>query len=60
MLEYAGDDATLIVADDDVVAFKEALIFAFLGVLRLRGELNVLKSVTGASVDSCSGVLIGF
>ncbi len=37
------------------IEYKEALIFALLGVLRLRNEINVLSSVTGASHDHCSG-----
>ena len=32
-------------------------VVALLGALRLEGETNVLASVTGASRDSCSGVL---
>lgn len=59
MLEHVGDQATLVVADQDVVAFKEALIFAFLGALRARGEINTLKSVTRASRDSSGGVVVG-
>lgn len=47
----------LILPDDKTIQFKEALIFAFLGVLRLRGETNCLKSVTGAKRNSCSGAL---
>ncbi len=60
LVELCGDEATFIIPDDEVVNFKEALVFAFLGVLRVRGEVNCLKSVTRAITDSCGGVSIGF
>jgi anhydro-N-acetylmuramic acid kinase len=47
--------AQIKVPEAQLVEFKEALVFALLGVLRLRGEVNVLRSVTGAHSDSCSG-----
>ena len=53
-------DASLIRPDTAIVDFKEALIFALLGILRVRGEVNCLKSVTGANRDHSSGVLYGF
>jgi anhydro-N-acetylmuramic acid kinase len=44
----------IIVPDPFLVKFKEALIFAFLGILRLREQVNCFASVTGSSYD-CSG-----
>ncbi len=49
--------ADLIVPEKQTIEFKEALIFAFLGVLRTENQINVLRSVTGASGDSSSGVM---
>ena len=45
----------VVVPDSQTVDYKEALIFALLGLLRLEGCTNVLCSVTGAPTDSCSG-----
>ena len=45
----------VVVPDSQTVNYKEALIFALLGLLRLEGRTNVLCSVTGAPNDSCSG-----
>ncbi|MEM6718036.1 MAG: anhydro-N-acetylmuramic acid kinase [Bacteroidota bacterium] len=48
-------ELNLVKPADKLVEYKEALIFGFLGVLRLRDEVNCLKSVTGASRDHSSG-----
>jgi anhydro-N-acetylmuramic acid kinase len=49
--------AKIIIPDAVIVENKEALIFAFLGVLKLRNENNCLSSVTGADRDHCSGLI---
>ena len=53
-IQYQRDSLNVIVPDNLIVDYKEALIFAFLGLLRLNGEVNCLRSVTGARED-CSG-----
>ena len=45
----------IILPNTKIINFKEAIIFAFLGVLRLENINNCLSSVTGAKTDSCSG-----
>ena len=40
-----------------LIDFKEAIVFAFMGVLRYRNEPNCLASVTGASKDVSGGVI---
>jgi anhydro-N-acetylmuramic acid kinase len=47
----------VIIPDDNLVKFKEALIMGFIGILRWRQEYNVLSSVTGAKRDSIGGAL---
>jgi len=53
----ALSDCKFIIPNNTIVDFKEALIFAFLGLRRLENKVNCLKSVTGASKDHASGVV---
>ena len=49
--------SSLIIPEGQLVKFKEALIFAFLGLLRYLTEINCLASVTGARSNSSSGIV---
>lgn len=49
----------LLIPSIELVQFKEALIFALLGLLRICNEDNVLSSVTGSKQNHCAGALYG-
>lgn len=48
----------IIIPDEKIINFKEALIFAFMGVLRVNNEVNVLCSATGSSANHSSGIMV--
>jgi len=50
-------NANITVPNQTTIEFKEALIFAFLGALKLQNKNNCLKSVTGASRNNVGGVI---
>ena len=47
--------STLVLPEKGIIEYKEAVIFAFLGVLRELNLANCLASVTGAPFDHSSG-----
>jgi anhydro-N-acetylmuramic acid kinase len=47
----------LIIPDTLTIDYKEALVMAFIAILRWREEVNVLQSVTGARRSSVGGAL---
>ncbi len=48
----------VLIPNRQTIDFKEALIFAFMGVLRMQNKVNVLASVTGATQNHSSGKVI--
>jgi anhydro-N-acetylmuramic acid kinase len=55
--QYGKGRFQVVSPNELIISYKEALVFAFLGVLRLRKEINCLSSVTGASRDHSAGVI---
>jgi len=56
-IQHHLPEMKIIIPSPKILEFKEALIFALLGVLKLREEINVLSSVTGAKSDHSSGMI---
>ncbi|MCX7861724.1 MAG: anhydro-N-acetylmuramic acid kinase [Bacteroidales bacterium] len=52
----ANTRSEVIIPDALTIDFKEALIFAFLGLLRYLRKPTALSSVTGSQIDSISGI----
>ncbi|MDF1574344.1 MAG: anhydro-N-acetylmuramic acid kinase [Bacteroidales bacterium] len=48
---------SLVIPEEKLIHYKEALIFALLGVLRIRGEINCLASVSGGRKDLSAGTI---
>jgi anhydro-N-acetylmuramic acid kinase len=59
LLKKNNEMIDIILPENKIIDFKEAIIFALLGVLRYQNKVNCLSSVTGASMD-CSGGVIYF
>lgn len=53
----AHTSATVVIPEPVIIDYKEALIFAFLGLLRIKHQTNTLSSVTGAKRNVCSGIV---
>ncbi|WP_298505849.1 anhydro-N-acetylmuramic acid kinase [uncultured Maribacter sp.] len=51
------NSTTVVIPSKTVIEFKEALIFALMGVLKHQNKTNVLSTVTGAIKDSVSGIV---
>ncbi|WP_299212703.1 anhydro-N-acetylmuramic acid kinase [uncultured Dokdonia sp.] len=50
----------IVLPDPVLIEYKEAIVFGLLGVLKLEGKDNCLASVTGASKDHSSGVILPY
>lgn len=49
--------AELVIPGEQLISFKEAIVFAYLGLLRVKNQVNVLSSVTGAYSDTSAGII---
>ena len=58
-LRQLAHGCNITVPDDDIIDYKEAIIFALLGHLRLQTKTNCLSSVTGALRDNIGGDIAG-
>lgn len=55
--KYTKGKVKVVIPPTKIIDFKEALIFAYMAYLNSKGEINCLKSVTGAKKDSTAGYI---
>ena len=53
--KYLDPSFKLVIPEPYLIEYKEAIIFALMGWLRVHSKINVLRSVTGATKDTSSG-----
>ena len=58
-LQDLAPNTQITIPSNDVIDYKEAIIFALLGYLRVNNKINCLRSVTGAKIDSIGGNISG-
>lgn len=56
---HLGEEIIIPQIEPKLSNFKEAMVFGFLGVLKMRDEPNCLASATGATMDNCGGAVFG-
>jgi len=55
---HTPDHLQIVIPVEEIINFKEALVFGLMGILRIRDEINCMSSVTGASSDSSGGIIV--
>ena len=58
-IQNFNPNLSLIIPSKELIEYKEALIFALLGVLKEQNKINCLSSVTGAIKDHITGKYAG-
>jgi anhydro-N-acetylmuramic acid kinase len=56
-IQAHAPDQKLTLPEDEIIEFKEAIVFAFLGLLRWKGIPNALSGATGADRDTINGAV---
>ena len=59
LIEHIKKDRNynIVIPSTEIINFKEAIIFAFMGVLRKLNRENILHSVTGAKQNHSAGII---
>lgn len=52
-------ETEIIIPERNIIEYKESLIFGWMGLLKLKNQINVLSAVTGSKIDHSSGIVIG-